>query len=102
MTLIESDYNVTSVAHLTKLIKENIIDETFLRQNITTQGVDQLDLYCRHLENIDSIIGQSYIDILDHINDELDKNIVNITGQTLFSVKCDMLITLYMNVIRKK
>lgn len=97
MTLLVYDTEITNVSVIRTLLNQKKIDSNYIKQNITCEGVKQLEIYCTHLKDIENTnIGQTFIKTLENINNELDMK--TITGQSLYKLKKDMLVDLFISV----
>lgn len=97
MTLLAYDKEITSISAMRTLLNQHKIDSDYMKQNITCEGVKQLEIYCTHLTDIENTnIGQTFIKTLENINKEM--NMKTITGQALYKLKKDMLIDLFVSI----
>lgn len=71
--LFYNDSNITSVAQIIQLLKNDDMDLSYLNENITNKGIEQLELYLRSQLKptiYSSIIHQT----IENLKENLDEN----------------------------
>lgn len=97
MTLLAYDTKTTSISAMRTLLNQHKIDSDYIKQNITCEGVKQLEIYCTHLTDVESTnIGQTFIKTLENINKEMNMN--TNTKRALYKLKKDMLVDLFVSI----